>query len=227
MAHKLNANPGGAPSGDYSHFPETDNEDDGLFLNVMWDIYQIFKSNGRCITDLYTIKYAAGISRDGDWYFRDMRLDPVMVIDGRELEYDFPWCIHECIEREVAQGIGSTRQTILTTASARNPGAVLRGVTMDRIPYRGAHQIAEMLENKIITLLGYDLAAYTGKCATFAKYCADRPLEVSPDSLDLYSYEDSLDLAALDEIAKTGGPVSEITLPRGQSAASTGQSSNE
>jgi hypothetical protein len=226
-SHNIKIPPGGVGGGDYSQFGDDVHENDALFIQAMWDTYQMWKVHGRIITDLYTIKYAAGISHDGLYYFRDNRLDSVMTFGKRDLEYDFLWFTHELIEREMAQGIGEKKEIILTAAGVLNPGSNDDKVDMGRIHYRAAHQLAEVVENRIAVILGFDLDAYTKKCDQFIKYCDSRPLILSPASLDLYPYYDEMDLDTLDEIVKSGGPICDLILPRGVSSAQSGKPTNE
>lgn len=178
-----------------------------LAMYRLWD-------QAKRIDTTKTIKYAAGISVMGLRYYRDSRLDPVIVIGGKDVPYDFYWWVHETTEQRFIRSEGERMKTIM---------AEMGMMDAPQLHYHVAHQVAQELEYALIREAKIDEDAYTEACDRFIAYCAKRPLEASPFDLDLYPYEDEEDMPVMTEIRDTGGPESYMLLPVGQHGGEDGK----
>lgn len=190
-----------------------DHENPALFVKGMQDLFAVWEKTGRIITDKYTIRYLAGMSQDGMYMYIDKRLPKVMVIKGKTFDYRVGFFLHELVELQFSVAVGRIQGSILS--AAEEDGNSEHITPFSRINYQVAHQIAEALENRYVADSGIDLPAYTAQCDEWIGMIEPLPLEKSPSSLALYPYEDSRDMATMDEIANTGGPESSIALDRG------------
>jgi hypothetical protein len=187
------------------------------------DLYSIWMQTGRIVTQYYDIKYAAGISKTGLDYYRHHSLDDYMTIDGKQVDYDFLWWVHETTEQRFIQFEQRRLALIVTEAQDPDLRHRLSKEFQRRIHYDVAHQTAQDMEYTLVSAMDIDPVAYTEKCNAFIKYCADHPLQNSPIDLDLYPYEDEHDMDALKEIEQTGGPVSYMLLPVSQHGGQDGR----
>ena len=212
-----------SPSGDrpedYAAYGSTDLENPPLLLKGWQDLFTMWKTAGFIITDKYTIKYTAGMSINGYEYYRDKRLPATMNIDGREFEYDLPFFAHELTELSMAKWIGERKSHILIASEKDGKNQGISNIY--GVPYLVAHQQAETIENALVRASGIDLKKYTDQCQEWVDWLLEQPLERSPVGLSLYPYKDAHDYDTLNEIVKTGGPVSAMMLPVGVEGGET------
>jgi hypothetical protein len=206
-----------SPTGDkpenYDLYGTTDLENPALLLKGWQDLFEIWRKAGNIITTKYTIKYGAGISYHGDYYYRDKRLPDVMVIDGKPFAYDLAWFVHELTELSMARWVGGLKDRILIASAEQ--GKPQHISSMATVCYMVAHQQAETIENTIVRQSGVDLNKYNDQCQQWVDWLQDQPLEISPAGLSLYPYRDAGDWDVLAEIVSTGGPESQALLPTG------------
>lgn len=191
----------------------SDHNDPQELYDGLLAMFKIWESAKRIDTSK-TIKYAAGISAMSLRYYRDARLDPVLVINGKDIAYDFFWWVHETTEQRFIRSEGERIKTIM---------AEMGQMDAPQLHYQVAHQVAQELEYALVRQAGIDEDAYTEACDRFIAFCAKRPLESSPFDLDLYPYEDEEDMPVLEEIRATGGPESYMLLPVGEHGGNDGK----
>lgn len=211
--------PSGDAPEDFSTYGTSDLENPPLLLAGWKSLFDVWKKAGHINTTDYTVKYLSGITVHGGYYVRDKRIPDTMNIDGTEHPYDVFLFAHELVELGIMKWVGDEKSRILIECDMT--GKPQHISDMSSVSYLVAHQVAEAVENALVRAAGLDLQKYNAWMQNAIDWLQEQPLEKSPTGITLAPMKDCHDEDTLNEIVKTGGPVSMMMLPPGVDGGET------